>query len=49
MGIQVSGLPVFIYSSVCGDGIWSCTDNECPGICSTWGEGHFQTFDRLNN
>uniref|UniRef100_A0A481MQJ2 Hemolectin n=1 Tax=Nipponaphis monzeni TaxID=196483 RepID=A0A481MQJ2_9HEMI len=29
----------------CKVGKWKCTDNECPGICSVWGDSHFKTFD----
>ncbi|XP_057185195.1 mucin-5B-like [Triplophysa rosa] len=29
----------------CKSGIWACTDKECYGSCTIYGEGHFQTFD----
>ena len=35
----------FLFFSKCEDGMWSCTDRVCPGLCAAWGEGHFKTFD----
>ncbi|XP_056596653.1 mucin-2-like [Triplophysa dalaica] len=29
----------------CKSGMWACTDKECYGTCTIYGEGHFQTFD----
>ncbi|KAK9502170.1 hypothetical protein O3M35_012753 [Rhynocoris fuscipes] len=29
----------------CTSGKWFCTEHSCPGICSTWGDSHFLTFD----
>ena len=29
----------------CQGGTWTCTQKECPGVCSAWGEGHYKTFD----
>ncbi|KAG1928905.1 mucin-2-like [Pimephales promelas] len=29
----------------CTNGMWSCTDKECYGTCTIYGEGHFKTFD----
>ncbi|XP_055365808.1 mucin-5AC-like [Betta splendens] len=25
---------------------WACTDNECDGVCTIYGEGHYTTFDQ---
>ncbi|XP_051548147.1 mucin-2-like [Myxocyprinus asiaticus] len=30
---------------VCAAGYWSCTDRECPGICSVVGGSHITTYD----
>ncbi|KAF4094917.1 hypothetical protein G5714_023995 [Onychostoma macrolepis] len=30
----------------CTNGMWTCTDNDCYGTCTIYGEGHFMTFDR---
>ncbi|XP_050525527.1 hemocytin [Daktulosphaira vitifoliae] len=29
----------------CQLGKWKCSNNECNGVCSAWGDSHFQTFD----
>ncbi|XP_054713671.1 uncharacterized protein LOC129223130 [Uloborus diversus] len=29
----------------CEGGLWACDDNTCPGLCSTWGDSHYETFD----
>ncbi|XP_057185196.1 mucin-2-like [Triplophysa rosa] len=29
----------------CKDGMWNCTEKECYGTCTIYGEGHFRTFD----
>lgn len=31
--------------SVCESGQWSCTETNCPGICSVKGGAHVNTFD----
>lgn len=31
--------------SVCESGRWSCTEMNCPGICSVKGGAHINTFD----
>ncbi|XP_059615285.1 hemocytin [Phlebotomus argentipes] len=29
----------------CEGGTWKCTDHQCPGICTSWGDSHFTTYD----
>ncbi|XP_051740976.1 mucin-2 [Ctenopharyngodon idella] len=29
----------------CTNGMWICTEKECYGTCTIYGEGHFKTFD----
>ncbi|KAJ8006893.1 hypothetical protein DPEC_G00111940 [Dallia pectoralis] len=29
----------------CHEGQWTCVDEECPGSCQVYGNGHYQTFD----
>ncbi|XP_071530009.1 uncharacterized protein [Panulirus ornatus] len=29
----------------CEGGQWLCTDRQCPGICTAWGDSHYKTFD----
>lgn len=29
----------------CSEGKWVCEYNECPSVCSTWGNSHFKSFD----
>lgn len=31
--------------SLCESGQWSCTETNCPGICSVEGGAHINTFD----
>ncbi|XP_034529959.1 mucin-19-like isoform X6 [Notolabrus celidotus] len=30
---------------VCGQGLWHCKEEPCPGRCQVYGNGHYQTFD----
>ncbi|KZC09215.1 Hemocytin [Dufourea novaeangliae] len=29
----------------CTNGKWKCTDRVCAGVCSAWGDSHYNTFD----
>ncbi|XP_070575061.1 mucin-5AC-like [Ptychodera flava] len=30
---------------LCNGQHWVCEDNQCPSVCSVWGESHHETFD----
>ncbi|KAK8764281.1 hypothetical protein V5799_033110 [Amblyomma americanum] len=29
----------------CSAGLWDCDKKDCPGVCTVWGESHFNSFD----
>ncbi|XP_077553611.1 uncharacterized protein LOC144168516 [Haemaphysalis longicornis] len=29
----------------CYGGLWECDRKNCPGVCTAWGESHFNSFD----
>lgn len=31
--------------SKCESGKWSCSERECAGMCTAWGDSHYKTFD----
>jgi hypothetical protein len=32
----------------CMDGVWTCEENECAGMCRAYGDSHYTTFDGKN-
>lgn len=37
--------PCALLASTCDAGFWACEDQDCDGVCSAWGNSHYQTFD----
>ena len=38
-------LCTYLLLSVCKSRQWSCTKNNCPSTCNTYGDSHYTTFD----
>lgn len=39
---------VLFLLSRCMDGVWTCEENECAGMCRAYGDSHYTTFDGKN-
>lgn len=47
---QYSSLSLYlsVFHSTCKNRAWTCTNNLCYDTCSIYGDGHFNTFDKMH-